>query len=263
MNFDHLPRIVDTHCHLYLLKNGFSLAHQDGVGELICVGLDFDSSKKALELAEQNPRIYATVGLHPNILKNREEGETEWKKLLSLLPNDSEKIVAIGETGIDLYRSQDTEKLQIEYFRRHLELAQEFNLPVVVHNRYGARAILDVLEDFGSSTGVFHCYDGSPEILEFALSSEYYVSFAGNLTYPNSNSLQETAKRIPDDKLLVETDAPFMPPQSKRGRENLPQYIVETVKRMAEMREVEEAALRNKLLANSNRLFRIGRDSNG
>jgi TatD DNase family protein len=248
--------IFDTHCHLgYTAENPAetaSRAMSAGVSRLLTVGVDLASSQRAQELARDNTSIFHAVGLHPN---SAAKFQREWQGLQKLLEDPA--CVAIGETGLDYYRDHATPDEQKTSLRAHLKLAVELSMPVIIHTRDAFGDIFDELAAFPTAQGVLHCFSGGVEEARRALDLDYYLSFAGPLTYPGNEQLRDAAAFAPKERILVETDAPFLPPQKWRGQPNEPGYIVATVQQLATVRGIafEEAA--ELTTANGRRLFRV------
>ena len=224
--------MIDTHAHLDAAEDApeelVRRARDAGVDKVVWVAAWPESWDPALELAAREPGVYAALGLHPH----RAGDGASLDRLRTLLVGDG--AVAVGETGLDFFRDYAPRDRQAEVFEAELALADEFAKPVVVHTRAAERETLEMLEPFGG-TVVLHCFS-SPELLPAALERGYYVSFAGNVTYPNADELRAAAARVPADRLLAETDSPYLSPQPRRGRPNEPANVVYTVAVLAEVR---------------------------
>ena len=227
--------IFDTHCHL-----GYDgddpgpvreRALEARVSRLLDVGIDLASSRAARARAGTLSGVHWSAGLHPNDAGKLDE---EWDELQALCREAG--CIAIGETGLDFYRDWTTPEQQIPSLERHLALATELDRPIIIHCRDAFDRVFDVLGAFPGVIGVMHCFSGGIEEARRALELGYYLSFAGPLTYPRSHALREAAVFAPGDRVLVETDAPFLPPQGRRGERNEPAYIVRTVEKLAEQR---------------------------
>ena len=232
------PTAVDTHCHLFLLEEDAGAvvhAAQDaGVGRMICVGIDPETSRRSIELAESFRGVFATVGVHPHSASefDRRAGSSIEELLANRL------VVAVGETGLDYYRRLSSPSDQERCFRSHIALARETGKPIVVHVRDAWPDALSILEEEGAERVVLHCFSGDTGVAEEARARGYFVSFAGNVTYPGAGPLREVALTIPEERLLVETDSPYLAPQAVRGRPNSPSNLLEIVKALSEAREV-------------------------
>ncbi|MFQ5956743.1 MAG: TatD family hydrolase [Candidatus Brocadiales bacterium] len=221
--------LVDTHTHLNFpdykkdSKEVINRAVSEGVERLIEVGTDVQSSKRALDLAQEYPLIYASVGIHPHDATS--STEKDWQEIKALAQGP--KVVAIGETGLDYHYNYSTKEDQWHLFERHLELALELDLPVIIHNREATEDCLNILRKFSGRPlkGTFHCFSGSKETAKECISMGFYISFAGTVTFPNAHRLREVVKSVPVERLLLETDSPFLAPQPRRGKRNEPAYL--------------------------------------
>ncbi len=221
--------IIDTHAHLDFpdyksdLESVLSRAKQADVGYIINVGTNLASSKKSVALANRFNNVYASIGVHPHDAAN--VSEQDWQALESLAKES--KVVAIGETGLDYYRNRSPHEDQQRVFHKHLAFAKTNNLPVIIHCRDASSDCLKILAEHknGALKGVVHCFSGTREIAKKCINMGLYVSFAGPITFSNANTLREVAKSIPVERLLMETDSPFLSPQPKRGERNEPSYL--------------------------------------
>jgi TatD DNase family protein len=245
--------VIDTHAHLDACEDApgdlVARAREAGVGRVIWVAAWPESWRPALELAEREDGVYAVLGLHPQ----RADEELPAEKLRDLLA--SERAVAVGETGLDFYRDYAPRDRQLALFKTELELAKDVGRAVVIHTRAAEEETLQALESF-SGTVVMHCFS-SPRLLPAALERGYYISFAGNVTYPKALELREAATQVPPDRLLIETDAPFLAPQSQRGRPNEPAFVVHTLAVLAETRGDDRAELEARIDANAATAFSL------
>ena len=252
--------LVDTHTHLMDPAFGDDLpevlrrAEGAGVGAMVCVGYDEDSSREAVRLAEAYRQIVAAVGIHPNYAAQAGPGAFDRLRRLARHP----RVVGIGETGLDNYRHHTPAPTQREWFRRHLDLAVELSLPVVVHNRQADDEVADILPAWAAETGgsgVLHCFSGGPPMLAAGLAAGFTVSFAGPLTFKNAGGLPELARQVPPDRLVVETDCPYLAPAPHRGKRNEPALLRLTAARLAELRGVSPDELARATTDNARRLF--------
>ena len=246
--------MIDTHAHLDGCDGPpeelLARARAVGVDRVITIGSGLDSCRAALATAERAEGVFATVGIHPHQAGDDAERVDDLRELLQ-----HERAVAVGETGLDFYRDWAPRERQHELFRRHLDLAAELGKPVVVHTRAAEAEVADALAAF-AGTVVLHCFS-SPALLDAALESGYYVSFAGNVTFPKSTELREAARRVPGDRILAETDSPYLAPQPHRGRPNEPAFIVHTVAALAEARGEPADALAAQIDANATEAFAL------
>jgi TatD DNase family protein len=235
--------VIDTHAHLDPADAGEVLARARaaGVTRVIAVATTIAGAKTALELADRHDGVYASLGIHPH-----EAGENDDARaigeLVELLGHP--RAVAVGETGLDYYRDYAPRDAQQRVFERQLEVAREVRKPVVIHTRAADDDTLAALERF-DGTVILHCFS-SPRLLEPALQRDYYVSFAGNVTYKNAYDLRAAARAVPSERLLAETDAPYLAPQPVRGTRNEPAHVAHTYAALAEARgeELDELAAR-------------------
>jgi TatD DNase family protein len=224
------------------------------VEQIVVVGIDVASSREAVSLAERYEGLVATVGMHPH--DARRLGAREEAALIELAAHP--KVVAIGETGLDFYRDRSPREAQKAAFRWHLELARQRGLPVIVHDREAHAETLAMLREHaagGEIRGVMHCFSGGEAMLEEALGLGLHISLAGPVTYPNAPRLAAVARRVPSDRLLVETDCPYLTPVPHRGRRNEPAYVRLVAQRIAEIRGQSEAEIAAITTANACALF--------
>ncbi len=245
--------MIDTHAHLDGGEDApaevLRRAREAGVQRVIAVGSGIDSCRVAVELAEREPGVYAALGIHPHQAGGEEAGRVdELRELLT-----SPRAVAVGETGLDHYRDYAPHHRQRELFDAQLALAAELRKPVVIHTRAADADTVAALDGF-AGTVVLHCFS-SPGLLDTALERGWYVSFAGNVTYPKAYELRAAARAVPADRLLVETDSPYLSPQPRRGRPNEPANVVHTVAALAETREEKPDRLAAQIDANADAAF--------
>ena len=245
--------MIDTHAHLDAGEDDpagvLARARAAGVDRVIAVGSGIDSCRAALEVAEREPGVYAALGIHPHQAGGADAERLD--ELRGLL--DNPRAVAVGETGLDHYRDYAPHDRQRMLFEAQLGLAAELGKPVVVHTRAADAETVEAIAGFGG-TVVLHCFS-SPGLLGPALEHGWYVSFAGNLTYPNAYDLRAAARAVPPDRLLVETDSPYLSPQPRRGRPNEPANVVHTVAALAEARGEDGDALAAQIDANADAAF--------
>ena len=247
--------MTDTHAHLDACADPpaelVARARAAGVDRIVAVGSGLDSCRATLAITHQEQGVWAALGIHPHQAGEADaDGLDELRELLA-----DERAVAVGETGLDFYRDYAPRDRQRVLFTRQLELAAELGKPVVVHTRAADEETAAALERF-NGTVVLHCFS-SPDLLSIALERDYYVSFAGNVTYPKAEELREAARRVPADRLLVETDSPYLSPQPRRGRPNEPANVVHTAGALAEARAEDPAELAARLDANAAAAFSL------
>ena len=254
--------LIDTHAHLDQeefaedRQEVIQQAHTAGISHLIAIGIGADSSQKCLELAAASPRISAAVGIQPNYCNEAAEGD--WDRIVALAAE--REVVAIGETGLDRHWDFTPFPQQQDYFDRHLRLAADRDLPFVVHTRESEADVLCMLREArqrGPLSGVMHSFAGSQETVEECLELGLYVSFAGMVTFKKSNDLRAVARQIPAERILVETDSPYLAPHPLRGKRNEPAYLVHTARCLAEERGIDFEDFCRITTDNACRLFRL------
>jgi TatD DNase family protein len=254
--------VVDTHAHLGLCDADetelVAAAREAGVGRILTVGLGEDSNPAAVASAEAHDGVFAAVGRHPNGATGFDEAAAEAIEELCSRP----EVAAVGETGLDFYRDRAAPDDQRRAFAAQIGIARRTGKPVVIHLRDRDGSEEAVTEAFSTLAAeadgtdvVLHCFSAGPQWVERAAGHGWYCSFAGNLTYPKAEELREAAAEVPADRLLVETDAPFLAPQPVRGKPNQPANVVATAERLAEVRGVEYAALERTVEENAARVF--------
>lgn len=254
---------LDSHCHLNdekLIENVdeiVSSSFKAGVTTLLVVGYDMDSSLKAIDIASRHNGVYAAIGFHPENLEGI--SDEELNKIKELAKN-SKKVIAIGEIGLDYhwYKEERDRENQKEWFIKQLRLADELNLPVSIHARDAIQDTYDILKKYTPKVkGVLHCYSGSTEMLKEFEKIGFYFGFDGPITYKNSIVPKECVKAVSIDRILSETDSPYLPPVPFRGKTNYPEYIPYIVRQMSELREVSLDFLCKKIQDNFFKLFHV------
>ena len=257
--------MFDSHCHLQMqafsgdLPTALERARQDGLEGAVVIGMDPPSSRQAIDLANRHEGVYATVGVHPHDASRLDADALQALREMAREPG----VVAIGETGLDFYRNLSPAAAQQRAFREQLALADEVGLPVVIHSRQANEDTFAILREWATSKprngplGVLHCFAGDARLAEQYAHLGFMLSFAGNVTYPNARRLQAVAAGVPLESLLVETDCPFLPPQSHRGRRCEPVHLRETIEFIATLRSVDTKAIATATTANARRLYRL------
>ncbi len=254
--------MIDSHAHLGLCEPAeaelVDAAHGSGVGRILNVGLGEDSNPEAVASAERNDDVFASVGRHPNSAGGFDDAAAAAIEELCARPG----VVAVGETGLDFYRDRSDPDDQRRAFSAQIAIARRTGKPVVIHlrDREGSEQAVseafETLADQGDGLGVIlHCFSVGPRWAERAAERGWYCSFAGNLTYPKAGSIREAAALVPSDRVLVETDSPFLAPQPVRGKPNQPANVVATAERLAEVRGVPYGELERIVEANAARVF--------
>jgi len=254
-------RLFDTHAHLHFpefagdLPEVIERARAAGVSGMVTIGTDRNTNPAAVALAERWPEIYATVGIHPHDAGDATEDDLVALERLAR----SRRVVALGEMGLDFFRNLSAPARQEEIFRRQLVLARALGKPVVIHCRDAHEQALTVLaeERVGEVGGVMHCFSGDVPVARRCLDLDLMISLAGPVTYKNARALPEVARFVPLDRLVVETDCPFLPPQPHRGQRNEPAYVAITAERIAALRETDPEALGEAVTANAAALFHL------
>jgi TatD DNase family protein len=243
--------VIDTHAHLDALDDpdaAIARALAAGVTRILAVGTTIEGGHTALDLADRHEGVFAVVGIHPHEAAVEGDRVAQLRDLVA-----HPRAVAVGETGLDFYRDRAPRDRQLALFEAELDLAQGLGKPVVVHTRAADRETAAALDWF-DGTVVLHCFS-SPALLPVALERGYYVSFAGNVSYPNASELRLAATQVPVERLLVETDSPYLAPQPVRGRSNEPAYVVHTLAALAAARGDDAGELESQIDANATAAF--------
>lgn len=253
--------LIDTHCHLDF--NDFDVdrdevidrAKKIGVVGIINVGSSIEGTRRSIELAKSHDIVYATLGVHPHEAKTVSDKVIADFKALS----KEKKVVAIGEVGLDFYRNLSTREEQESAFKKFIYLALDLNLPLIIHAREAGKEVLDILKNEMKQElrGVMHCFSGDKDFLERCLDLGLYVSFTCNLTFKNAENLRQVAQDMPVEKLLLETDAPFLAPQEFRGKRNEPAYLTHLVDEWAKILNLSRNDIMRTTTHNANLLFRL------
>ncbi|MBE6065829.1 TatD family hydrolase [Clostridium cochlearium] len=223
------------------------------IGVLNC-GSSFKGAIDSVNLAENYDFFYAAVGIHPEYADTVDDDMLNEIKNMTSYP----KVKAIGEIGLDYYYEDNPyREVQKEVFIKQMELAKELNLPVVIHNRDAHKDTLDIIKMFPEVKGVIHCFSGSVEFARECLKLGYYIGFTGVVTFKNARKTLEVAKDVPIDRILVETDCPYMAPEPHRGKRNRSEYIEQIIKKIAQIKEISEEELNNQLILNTKQLLNI------
>ncbi len=255
-----MPVLIDTHAHLDFdrfdgdREDVIRRAAEAGVAAVLTIGIDHRSSQAAVRLAESHPALFAAVGVHPHDASGlTDEQFADLKALL-----EHPRVAAVGEVGLDYHYNYSPPEVQRRVFRRFIDAALEAQKPLIIHTREADEDILALLRERKRSgwSGVFHCFSGDERMAEKVLELGFHISFTGSITFKNARSLP-VLKSIPLERLLVETDCPFMAPEPFRGRRNEPTYVVYTARRMAEVKGVEFAELARQTTRNAAALFNL------
>ncbi|HLV35268.1 MAG TPA: TatD family hydrolase [Spirillospora sp.] len=259
--------MIDTHCHLNFeaydadREQVVERAEQAGVLQIINPGIDLESSRTGIELARQFQSVFTAVGIHPNSSASFSGDEVGALEQLAA----SDKVVAIGEIGLDYYWDKSPKSKQLSAFEAQLSLAAELNLPVIIHNREASEDVIRILEQWSTGLpptlaehpGVLHSFSASPDIAERALAAGFYLGFTGPITFEKADELRAVARQAPLERILVETDGPFLTPVPHRGKRNEPAYIPYIVDRLAALKQLPTEEMSRITTENAVRLFRL------
>jgi len=235
--------LIDSHCHIDLMDyeklggdpdTAVAYAHENGIGHMLCVSVNLEQYPNMLNTIDQMPKVFASVGVHPN----EQDGlDPSVEKLVELA--DNEKVVAIGETGLDYFRSEGDLEWQRDRFRRHIEAAKQTGKPLIIHSREAKEDTIKLLQEENAQDigGVMHCFAEDWEMAKLAMDLNFYISFSGIVTFKSATTLQDVAKRVPLDRMLVETDSPWLAPMPFRGKTNQPAYVKYVAEYIAELRD--------------------------
>ncbi len=250
--------LTDTHCHLFYddlknnLSNVLSRAEKLGVTRFICVATNMVDSRECLQLAETNDSIFATAGIHPHDAKDAPEDFVN--QIYDLMKIDS--MVAVGEMGLDYFRNISDPDIQQKVFRNQMSIAQDLDKPVVFHNRDADEDVLSILKEFPRVRGVAHCFSSKLETAQAFIDLGYFISFSGNLTFKNSH-LPEVAKEIPLNRIMVETDSPYLSPVPHRGKLNEPGHTKFVAEKLAELHGTSIELVAEQTSVNATELFKL------
>lgn len=258
---DGTVQFVDSHCHLNLLdldawdgdfERMMAATGEAGVSHVLCIGTDLETFPQVRELAERWPNVHATVGVHPLYGESREPTREE---LVSLASHP--RVVAIGETGLDYFYAAEDAEWQRERFRVHVRAARETGLPLVVHTRKAKDDTLRIIEEEGQGevTGVLHCYTENRTMAERAMELGFYISISGIVTFHNASNVRKVVRKLPLERLLIETDAPWLAPVPHRGQPNQPLYVTHVAEAVAQLLETNVETVARETRENFFRLF--------
>ena len=251
--------LFDTHAHMN--DEAFDQDREQmilglpekGIQYVMNVGCSLHSSGDCIKMAETYPFVYASVGTHPDAAAEVDEAVVEAYRKMAQHP----KVLAIGEIGLDYYYESVPREIQQKAFRMQMQLARELQMPVIIHERDAHDDAMRIVKEFKDVTGVFHCYSGSAEMARQLVNMGWYIGFTGVLTFKNARKAVETAERIPLDRIVLETDCPFMAPEPFRGKRNDPGYLYRMAERLAEIRGITPEEAQAATLENAKRLYRL------
>lgn len=253
--------LFDTHVHLNAWQfkedreETIQRAFDAGVEYMVVVGFDHETIPLAIEIAEQNENIYAAAGWHPVDAIDMTEKELNWIEELSKHP----KVVALGEMGLDYHWDKSPKDVQKEVFRKQIRLAKKLDMPIIIHNREATEDIIKILQEEDAQTvgGIMHCYNDAVQYVQTCLDMNFYISLGGPVTFKNATLPKEVAKEVPLDRLLIETDAPYLAPHPNRGKRNEPAYVKLVAEKIAELRGASLEEIAEQTTENAFHLFRI------
>ncbi|MDY7045098.1 TatD family hydrolase [Virgibacillus sp. M23] len=253
--------LFDTHVHLNARDffedrdETIQRAFGTGVNYMVVVGFDRETIPLAIEIAEQYETIYAAVGWHPVDAIDMTDEELNWIEEFSAHP----KVVAIGEMGLDYHWDKSPKDVQKDVFRKQIRLAKKLNMPIIIHNREATEDVIEILQEEGAASigGIMHCYNDSAKYVQACLDMNFYISLGGPVTFKNAVEPKEVAVQVPLDRLLVETDAPFLAPHPNRGKRNEPSYVKLVAEKIAELRGLTLEEISENTTKNAISLFGI------
>jgi TatD DNase family protein len=256
-------QLIDTHCHLADgklrgdLEGVLARASAAGVSTLVSVGAigPIENDRATVEIAERHDNVFAAIGVHPHDAKDCDAARIGQLRELAR----SKKVVAIGESGLDFHYLHSPREAQEAALRRHLELAAELNLPIVIHCRDGESRIVEIVREVGMPPrgGVIHCFTGDAAAARAFVALGFCISFSGILTFKNAGALRAAVAAVPDDRVMVETDSPYLAPEPYRGKRNEPAFVVKTFEALARLRNADPSRLADQITSNAARLFAL------
>ena len=253
--------LIDSHCHIDLMDyeklggdpdTAVAYAHENGISHMLCVSVNLEQYPNMLNTIDEMPNVFASVGVHPN----EQDGlDPSVEQLVELA--DNKKVVAIGETGLDYFRSEGDLEWQRDRFRRHIEAAKQTGKPLIIHSREAKEDTIKLLQEENAQDigGVMHCFAEDWEMAQQAMDLNFYISFSGIVTFKSAKTLQDVAKRVPLDRMLVETDSPWLAPMPFRGKTNQPAYVKYVAEYIAELRDASVDSIATATTENFFRLF--------
>jgi len=255
--------LIDSHCHLDRIdlapyQNDFSCFMQEAsnqqIEHMLCISIDLESYPSMCQLVADYPQISLTVGVHPNVQDGKEPSTEELIEL-----GQTQKVIAIGETGLDYFRSEGDLTWQHQRFRHHIQAAKSLNKPLIIHTREAREDTLRILKEEGADSvgGVIHCFTEDWDFAERAMEMNFYISFSGIVTFNNAKAIQEVAQRIPANRYLIETDSPYLAPAPFRGRPNYPIYVRYVAEFIAKLRNTTFETISRQSNENFKRLFKV------
>lgn len=256
--------LFDTHSHYNDEKFDLDIdeiieeTYNSGVTKFICAGYSIESSLKAVEISKKKEYIYSIIGISPNdVPDNLDNIENDIKKLKEIFKNNK-KIVGIGEIGLDYYWKTENKQIQKEYFIKQIKLANELDLPIIIHTREAVMDTLNIIkENKVINKGIFHCCPLNRELVKEAIKLGFYISFAGPITFKNSKNAEEIVKMVPNDRILIETDSPYLSPEPLRGKRNNSKNVKYILEKIAEFKQIDPEEMAQITYKNAKTIFRI------
>jgi len=253
--------MIDSHCHLDhqplfdQIKKVLKRSKETGITKLLTICTTFESFKKIINIVKIDSIIYGTFGIHPHETSN----DIATKEIIIDNIKNNKKIVGVGETGLDFFYNYSDREKQIKSFKSHIEASLDLNLPLIIHSRNAEKETYNILKSYKDKNLkiLMHCFTGSTNFAEKLLLLNSYFSASGIITFKNSNDLQETFKQIPSDKILIETDSPYLAPIPMRGKKNEPSYIKYTAEKLAEIKKISFDKIQELTTNNFNKLFKV------
>lgn len=249
-----MPKLTDSHCHLTMsnAEANLTAARAAGVGGFVVPGTQLEDAPQAVRIAESNPDVWAAVGFHPHDAKRCDDAAfAEIARLAR-----GERVVAIGEIGLDYHYDHSPRDVQRSVFERHIALAKELDKPIIVHNRESTEDMVEILSRSGAR-GILHSYTESLDVARKLVDLGYYISFSGIVTFRNAEALREVARGLPHDRVLIETDTPYLAPVPYRGRDNEPAYVVKIAELLATLWGLPLERVAKQTTANFERVFAV------
>ena len=251
--------MIDTHSHINFedykenFDNFLENLKNNEIENVIIPGVEPSTFDEIISLCEKHNMLYGAIGIHPSEAKTY-SGEIE-QQIYKLCTH--KKVIAIGEIGLDYYWEQETKELQKEVFRKQLKIAQELKIPVLIHDREAHEDTFEILQEFNLKDVIFHCFSGNTDFAQKCINSGYYIAIGGVVTFKNAKDLKETAKIVPLEQLLLETDAPYLAPVPFRGKLNSPEYLKYIAQEIAQLRNIEVEEVKKQTTINAKRIFNI------
>ena len=256
-------QIIDSHCHLDFFDEErgaiIKRAEKAGIKNMLTIGTSLKTAKKIIKIAEENANIWCTIGIHPH--ESEKELSPENPKKLEILSNHP-KVIGLGETGLDFYYNNSDKESQIRSFKHHIKVAKKTGLPIIVHSRSADKETANLLIEASNDErirGLIHCFSASKELAESAIEIGFYISISGIVTFKDADALREVVQNIPNDRLLVETDAPYLAPDPMRGKKNEPSFITHTVDKIAALKGISSKEVAQITTNNFFKLFQKAR----